>query len=320
MNLFSILILTYNSPLEKIKRTINSVLVQDLKDYEIIISDDGSSVTFFEEIRDYFKKAGFSNYTIIENKVNVGTTKNFIIALENASGFYIKGVGPGDMLYDPSTLSHLYHYMNSNPCKLAFGLINSFTNSSDQYVLHDFHSPIVINEYSKKEPNSRRILRDIMYFGNMISGCNLFAERDFILDLCRRTAGIVKYCEDLMQIFAFIDGCKIGYLPEPILWYEYGSGISKKSNTYNLIQKDFDDFYRYLGSTYGKNKIIMKGIRLRNLNLIKMRSIRIIVKTIYAPQIIPFFIKKLYNERTCKADNSQEKYEALLNMLSVNIF
>ena len=50
----SVLVLTYNSNLDKLIDTVKSVIDQRGVSLEIVISDDGSKVKHFDELKDFF--------------------------------------------------------------------------------------------------------------------------------------------------------------------------------------------------------------------------------------------------------------------------
>ena len=101
--LFSIIIPTYNRA-SLIKETINSVLLQDYPNFEIIIVDDGSTddteniVKSIEDSRiNYHKKTNAER----------GAARNFGIKL--AKGEYITFLDSDDILY----VNHLTNWVKS---------------------------------------------------------------------------------------------------------------------------------------------------------------------------------------------------------------
>ena len=68
----SILIINFNGG-EKIIRCIESVTKLDYPSYEIILTDNGSTDGSKEKIKKKFKR--LKNFTLIENKTNLGSVK-----------------------------------------------------------------------------------------------------------------------------------------------------------------------------------------------------------------------------------------------------
>ena len=75
---FSVLLVTYNSEWNDIKRTLDSIINQEFDSFELIISDDGSKDNKFAQIKKYMGDNHFDDYKLIEHKENQGTVKNLI--------------------------------------------------------------------------------------------------------------------------------------------------------------------------------------------------------------------------------------------------
>ena len=56
----SVVLVTYNTKWEKTRRTLESILMQKKIDFEIVISDDGSEITNYEKIIEFFRENNFS--------------------------------------------------------------------------------------------------------------------------------------------------------------------------------------------------------------------------------------------------------------------
>ena len=116
----TIIIATFRPDIRKTLFTLKGCLIQENIDIEIIISDDGSEYSFSEVWKDFFYKNGFEEYTIIENKTNIGTVRNFLNAAGEARGRYIFCTSPGDVLYDKNALARLYNNALTNNCEVCF--------------------------------------------------------------------------------------------------------------------------------------------------------------------------------------------------------
>ena len=111
---FTVLIVTYHPDWKKLLVTLDSVMAQTFKDYEIVVSDDGSEENCFDKIEAYFTAHQFANYTLIPHEKNQGTVKNLIDGLAKAKGKYVRDFGPGDAFYNEHTLQQVYDFMEEN--------------------------------------------------------------------------------------------------------------------------------------------------------------------------------------------------------------
>lgn len=107
--LFSICIPTYNSG-ALVQYAIESALNQNFNDYEILIVDDCSSDTTFEEVTKY---ATYDKIRIVKNDTNLGLTANWDRCLNLANGKYIAFLHHDDE-YEPTFLSSIYTILKEN--------------------------------------------------------------------------------------------------------------------------------------------------------------------------------------------------------------
>lgn len=98
----SIIVLTYNK-FGYLFDCLNSIIIQDYENIQLIISDDGSINFPNDEIEDYIvknRKDNIKEYNIIRNTHNQGTVKNLNIGLSYAKGDYIIPIAADDVFYD----------------------------------------------------------------------------------------------------------------------------------------------------------------------------------------------------------------------------
>ena len=121
--LISVIIATYNQP-NYIFETIDSVLIQDYPNIELIICDDGSSHFDGASIECYInkhKKANISNIIIHHNECNVGTVRNINGGIKLASGDFIKAIAGDDAFYDKNVFRLQAEYLCSHAELLVTG-------------------------------------------------------------------------------------------------------------------------------------------------------------------------------------------------------
>ena len=256
----SVMLLTYNSNLEKIKRTLISVLAQKNIKIEIIIADDASKNNFFDKIIVFFKHCNFNNFKIIEHQSNMGTVSNCYDAVLAAEGEYIYGISPGDILYNENTLKNMYDFAKREKCKICFG-------NTISYMLHNNGIIVLTNVTNPRKPqffDEKVPLEDQKYYfllGNTITGPSFLREKNFAVYYFRKILGVAKFVEDnTSTAFALADGYRIYHYDSYVVWYEYGSGVSTsgKKKWQNLLKKDFDACFLKLKEEYPIDYVISK--------------------------------------------------------------
>jgi glycosyltransferase involved in cell wall biosynthesis len=101
--LISVVMATYNGSLFLAKQ-LDSIILQDYPNIEIVISDD-KSTDFTVEILEKYRQSSGIAYRV--NDTNLGYTKNFEQALIMAMGEFI-ALSDQDDIWLPNKLSHLY--------------------------------------------------------------------------------------------------------------------------------------------------------------------------------------------------------------------
>ena len=105
--LYSIIMAHFNQE-KYIKDAIDSVLIQDYQNIELIIFDDCSINFKPKEIEKYIKennKGNIKAYKVIKNAKNLGTTKSLNNALKYVNGHYVQFFAADDALYDEKVVS-----------------------------------------------------------------------------------------------------------------------------------------------------------------------------------------------------------------------
>ncbi|MFT3869755.1 MAG: glycosyltransferase [Nibricoccus sp.] len=149
----SVLLPTYNYG-EYLPAAIESVLSQDLPDFELIISDDASDDFSAEIIRSYAARDQRIRFKIHE--VNQGMVANWNWCLEQARGEYIKFIFGDDRLACSNALSTLATMLDSNPRAVISTSARQIIDSNDEEV--DFWSAIKQNGLNKGPTIARHCL------------------------------------------------------------------------------------------------------------------------------------------------------------------
>lgn len=119
--LISVIILSYKNQVY-IFDTINSVLMQDYSNIELIITDDGTEGFDKELYIDYImknKRENITNLIVHKNEVNLGLVKNSNIAVKMSKGNYIKFIAADDAFYDSAVISSFVNFFINTGALIA---------------------------------------------------------------------------------------------------------------------------------------------------------------------------------------------------------
>lgn len=106
----SICIPTYNQ-VECLRRTLDSIVIQTYKDYEIIVTDDSKSDSVKNLVQQY--RFG-NNLKYFKNERRKGTPENWNEAIRHASGKYIKILHHDDWFMDKHSLKEFVALLDDN--------------------------------------------------------------------------------------------------------------------------------------------------------------------------------------------------------------
>ena len=107
--IFTVIILSYNN-LQYIEECLQSVLNQDYKYIEIIVSDDCSDNFDMIKIEKYIndnKKDNIVNFIINRNEKNLGIVRNLNKAIKLSTGDYFMNLACDDKIYDKNVISDI---------------------------------------------------------------------------------------------------------------------------------------------------------------------------------------------------------------------
>lgn len=120
----SVLIPVHNGE-QYLAECLDSVLMQDFPDMEILVSDDNSSDTSGKLIEEY--SARDSRIRWWKNSCRVGLTANSNLCLRAATGEYVKFVHQDDKLLSPSALRKYISALDAHPAAVLASSCNHVT-------------------------------------------------------------------------------------------------------------------------------------------------------------------------------------------------
>ncbi len=303
---FSIVVITYNPDWDKLRRTLNSILAQRFTDYEIVVTDDGSKDNKFNMIEAYFKQRQFTNYKLLPHDENHGTVKNLIAGTEAASGEYIRDFGPGDMFYARDTLGKVYKFMKDNDYHIVAGLPIGYSITGDKRKAVPFSHPFDIEAYHKND--EKRILKNLILYSDMVCGANLSYEREFFLRYLHKIEDRVVYAEDLIQIVSAVEGDRVHFMPDRMIWYEVNTGNSAANSSFKeALKKDVESVFDMLLEEHPNNKLLQKRASLNKYYKIDNIVLRTLARSFTDPGQYVYLSRHYYQMLSGKHNPKDEK-------------
>lgn len=120
--IISVCIPTYNNA-KNLKKVIDSVLNQNNVDYELIVSDDSTTLDVKELINNYISRGYEIQYT--HNHPSLGSPKNWNNAIKLANGKYIKILHHDDWLQGDLALFEMLEIVKDHENAFAFTAADS---------------------------------------------------------------------------------------------------------------------------------------------------------------------------------------------------
>ncbi len=263
-SLLTICVLAYNSE-KTIKKTLESVLAQTYPNFEILVSDNGSSDNT-EKIVESFKKE-YSNITVRKNIPNIKPGKFYDGCYDNCNGCLRSGLINGefisfwhsDDIYEKTIATKQVEFLINN---LGVGAVFTLGNiiNSDDKVINKFRLPRELNE--KNIHNFTEIFKAILRHGNTFLITPTFMVRSEIFKKVGlfHDDGLFGTSGDLEMWLRILETYPIGILQENLIRYRTGGG-GKQHNRLRTQKADFLKVMDY----YLTDKNFIDGIRKNDL-------------------------------------------------------
>jgi glycosyltransferase involved in cell wall biosynthesis len=232
--LISIIVLSYNNS-SYIFDTINSILQQNYRNIELIITDDGTEGFNKQMYVDYIlknRKENITNLIVHKNEVNLGTVKNVNNAIQMSKGEYIKIIAADDVFYDGNVISSFVAYFKKTDSIIVASKIDS-CDSKLVSSPNDFYDNL---EFNLTKLNSKQCFIELCK-GNFIPApgvCftrKLFAQYGYFDQNYR-------LMEDWpMWLRLTRNGCKIDFLN--IISAKYRAYIGTSTTPSKMFKEDY---------------------------------------------------------------------------------
>ena len=226
----SVIVITYNQNIDKLTKTLDSIIAQELISYEIIVCDDGSDNPPKTQIESYFISKNFSGYTLCFHEKNRGTVLNYYSGLLLAKGKYSKLISPGDYFSENTILSRWVKFMEKNEAEWSFSDTYYYRNENGIGTFFKAKAhPQITHPYI--EMDKSRCMWNYVSYNDIANGAAILGKTYIQMQFCKIiTEGNVKYTEDSIYSLMSLQGIVGYYFPEAAICYEYGTGVSASRN------------------------------------------------------------------------------------------
>lgn len=277
----SICIPAYKQP-DYLRRTLQSVVMQDYEDYEVIITDDSSDDSVKDVVAEFSENVRIRYHKNIERK---GSPGNWNEAIRRASGEYIKILHHDDWFTQKDSLHKFVNLLDYDE-SAYFAFCSTYACDADQHVKY-LHHPVKSQlSLLKKEPLS-------LFNGNFIGtpSTTIFRKNP---DLCFDEN--LKWVVDIDFYISMLERnpCFI-YSSDPLIFTT--SGAIHQVTTECAGNKEVELFewiylYAKLESKHGINWMMLKSISalIRRYNVKSVAGLRKIMVEIPIPLSIKFLI------------------------------
>jgi glycosyltransferase involved in cell wall biosynthesis len=153
----SICVPTYKQ-IDFLNRCIDSILIQDYTDYELIISDDTPDHTIEEYLKN---KLSAKNYSYFNHRPSLGSPKNWNFAISQAKGKFIKIMHHDDFFSDATSLSQMVERIENDGSDFLFCSSNVIYSKSNTERIQE------VSDYQIKILKSNP---EFLFFKNVIMG------------------------------------------------------------------------------------------------------------------------------------------------------
>lgn len=231
---YSILVPVYN--VEKyLEQCLDSILVQTYKDFEVLLTDDGSTDKSGEICDRYFEK--YPHIFRVFHKKNEGLLLTRRHALKHAKGEYIIFVDSDDYVAE-NLLETVDKTIQEHACDMVLYNFYRFVDGEEGF----FTPNIQFSDGEIFEGDKKTILYEQFILKHTFVNMWIKAVKREVVDIDYdyRTMKTSK-AEDVMQTFPlFNNSKKIIYIDQKLYYYRKNSG----SMTLNVKLADFEDYIK----------------------------------------------------------------------------
>ena len=223
-----------------LEKTVESVLLQSLQDWELIVSDDHSSDGYFEFLRERF--SGYKRFVFLDNPGIPGAANNWNYCSNFARGKYLKLLCQDDLLV-VNSLDLCVAAMEQNP---EIALVTGRRGIIDQ------RGKVIIR--SRGNQGIKGLVTGQRAISTLVKkGTNIICEPSIVLyraEMFQSTGGFDSNWDYLIDVASYVEVLRHGdlYCIDHNLGYFRISSTSWSSELQSTQAKEFRRFVNHLAA------------------------------------------------------------------------
>lgn len=232
--MISIVVMVYKN-FSGLERTVDSVIMQNYDNIELIISDDGSdnyNDEYFDAIKEKCKDH-FVNLVIQHNDKNVGTVKHFNKLIQAAQGDIVCPLSSGDIFITDDVIESISEHFIKTGCLIC----------TAKRIEIGGNERVLPKKFQLKQlVNSETSLNHILTYGNFIGGATTYYSKE-IFKKFGYFDERYRLCEDLPYFIKLLDNKEqISVLDKVTICYDL-SGVSTLKNRNRMLDDDYVNIF-----------------------------------------------------------------------------
>ena len=256
--LISIIIIVYNTKEEYLRRALESVLNQTIRDIEIILVNDGSDKNTTDICKEYSTK---DKRIKLINQSNMGESVARNVGIENSTTEYITFLDSDDWL-EPNMCEDLIKYINEINADFDIIVFNSFVNINKKQYKNEFYCKNgLLNKNDIEDLQLQNIEKGISkYYPSKVNVSVVWSKvynKNFIIENnLKFIPNVVRMPDAIFNMYALEKAEKIYVLNKYLYHYRINRySITQKFsiNTINYFETYIEYVKKYI-IEYKKNK------------------------------------------------------------------
>lgn len=239
----SVVVPVYNGA-DYIGETLESILNQDFKSYELVIVDDGSTDNSLEIIKNNLSKSNIQNKVITQENKGVSNARN--VGLENSSGKYVIFVDDDDIIAS-NHISCLFENIRDNDG--SFTEMLKITEDGEIIDMQELYLAIS----SKSKISSKDLIKLELKMEIPFSFCQIMYKKELLKEKFNEDFLYGEDTDFALRNLTYMD--YLGICPEPTYFYRQRENSATKKADFKrfevvelfesladyYLKRDFDD-------------------------------------------------------------------------------